>query len=202
MGKFEIEFEITGLKLKVKGDRSEVPGMTQAIGQQIAGLFQPMNEIVDGEAKVIEEKSSIPIQTPNADEHKPKKKRRSPKLKENGNGSQSTQATNYALDWRHDPQKYNSPVQSWSLVQKVIWLMYVLQKEMGSADYSSKQLVETFNKHFKEAKTIGMSQLNRDLGKVKQGSDALVGQDNSEQPSTWFLTQNGKMMAEKLISGN
>lgn len=157
MAKFKLKLKLTGLEVEIEGARDDIPLMTQAIGQQVAGMLQPMSDVVEGEAKVIDNKS-IPVQivSDGDSKSKPKKRPSSNKPKDSAGGG-AVSKENVALDWRHDPQVYHSPEQSWKLVQKVVWLMHVLSKELNLGDFSSRQLVDTFNKHFKEAKTIRLS---------------------------------------------
>ena len=49
MAKFEVEMELTGLKLKIKGEREDIPQISRNLGEQIAGLFQPAANIVQGQ---------------------------------------------------------------------------------------------------------------------------------------------------------
>lgn len=149
MGKFEIEFEITGLKLKVKGDRSEVPGMTQALGQQVTNLFKPLNDIVDGEAKVVDDKPSLalPAQTP--EEGKKKRKKRSHSVKDvNASGSQAKQQSDAFVELNHKRDTYGYPSQSWNTTDKCIWLIHVLSQETNQTEFTARQLADTFNKYF------------------------------------------------------
>ncbi len=203
MSKFKIKLKITGFEMEIEGSRDDVPLINQAIGQQISGLIQPMNDIVEGEAKIIEEKNVKAAEVQDHEELKSKKRKRTSSRKKETSKTNSTEEINNVVDFRHDPQKHSSPSQIWKTTEKCIWLMYVLGKETNQTEFTAKQITETFNRYFKEAKLIEYSNVNRDLGRAKaKGLKATVGQDVSKNPSTWFLTQDGKAVAEKLISGN
>ena len=49
MAKFEVEFEVQALKLKIKGEREDAALISRAIGEQMAGLIQPAGVLIDGE---------------------------------------------------------------------------------------------------------------------------------------------------------
>lgn len=105
-----------------------------------------------------------------------------------------------ALDWVHDAAAWGTPSQEWSTADKAIWLLYVAEKATGQTELTATCIAKTFNKHFKQAKTITSSHVGRDLGKVKIGKDAQVGENATSEPARWFLIDAGRREAERLIA--
>ena len=85
-------------------------------------------------------------------------------------------------------------MQSWSVVQKCIWLLHVLDGVAGINEATSSQLTATFNTQFKAAGKLHSPNVPRDLGKAKVSSPAPVGEDKGK----WFLTDEGKRQAQEL----
>ena len=79
-------------------------------------------------------------------------------------------------------------------VDKAIWLLHVVKQEL-----SGSVLVATFNKHFRQAGMITVSNANRDLGRSKSKSPPFVGEDTTKNPPQWFLTEEGTRQANKLV---
>jgi hypothetical protein len=48
MAKLEIEFEITGLKLRIKGESDDVVAKVAAVQRQMQGVIQAVGAITDG----------------------------------------------------------------------------------------------------------------------------------------------------------
>jgi hypothetical protein len=105
-----------------------------------------------------------------------------------------------AIDFTHDTKKYGNPLQSWPTQSKCYWMLYVLSKEADVKEASTGQIVETFNKHFKQAKPLRPSNVSRDLGKDKVKKMAVVAQDTSKPNQPWFLTDEGIKLAEQLVT--
>ena len=57
----------------------------------------------------------------------------------------------------------------------------------------------TFNKYFKEAGVISTSNVNRDLGRAKAKLPAQVNSDVNKTPAEWYLTTEGKKIAEQFV---
>ena len=75
-----------------------------------------------------------------------------------------------------------------------------MEQEAGKTQVSAGQLAATFNKHFKQAKTIRASNVSRDFGKLKSQKPALTDDDNTQSPAEWFLTEAGKEKARSLVA--
>lgn len=84
-------------------------------------------------------------------------------------------------------------------MQKALWILYVIKHEKKMEELSVSQIKNTFNQHFRQSKVIQSNNVSRDLGKVKLGSNALVGENTSVSPRTWYLTDAGNVYVENLI---
>ncbi len=199
MAKFKVRLKITGFELEVEGNRDDVPLIAQNVGQQFTGLLQPAADIVEGE--IVSDNGGTPP-PPAEQESAGSKRKRSPKRRSPAAvaGSPANQPNETAIDWVHDPAKWGTPQQSWRTAQKAMWVIYVVGKEKHITEVSSAQIANTFNKHFKQAKTIHRGNIARDLGKLKMGTDAVVSENTTKSPSTWFLTQAGERAVEDLIT--
>jgi hypothetical protein len=194
---FEVELELTGLKLRLRGSREDIPVMTQGIGQQLAGLLQPAADIVEGE--IVTGNGALPAQ---AEPAKATPRRRSYTRRRAQAGSPAAPANggkNETLDWVHDPTKWGNPQQEWVTSQKATWLLYVVAHEKGTPGMSSKLIADTFNKHFFRAGRIQASKVSRDLGRLKSQKPAQVGEDTTANPPRWFLVNAGEEEARKLV---
>jgi hypothetical protein len=119
------------------------------------------------------------------------------KRRTNSGGSRGEKVK--AIDFKNDPTKNGAPLQSWSTLDKAIWLLYVLQAEMMISELSASEVAETFNKHFKQQGKIRSSNISRDFGTQKAGAKALVGENNAVTPAKWYLTEEGSKVAQRLI---
>jgi hypothetical protein len=189
MAKFKIKMKLAGLELDIEGSREDIPLIAANLGQQLTGLIEPAVAIASGEEPI----APPPVHAPTLHvvEEVRKRKRRAPAP---SRSPESIETVNAPLDFRHDPAKYGSPKQAWKTADKAIWLLHVVEQEL-----SGTVLVGTFNKHFKQAGTITVSNANRDLGRLKSKSPAVVGEDTTKNPSQWFLTDEGKRQALKLV---
>lgn len=195
MSRFEMEFEIQGLKLRIKGNRDEIPNILQNLSQQVGGILEPAAQIVSGEEprRRVPNAAEAPIIEAKPTAAKGKKRRR---------GATPGDAPNTGpevLDWMHDPAKWGNPAQSWTTLQKALWLLNVAHHECGRAGLSGPSIAATFNKHFRQSRTIHPPNVTRDLGAAKTKSNAFVGEDTTKRPSEWFLTQAGITEANRLV---
>lgn len=194
MSKFHVEFELQGLKLKIDGERADVPQIAQSIGRQFADILTPIVRIADKTA----DDSGPPVVIDQAAPLLVSGKKRVRRAA----GAKSVTATDAAPlpEWRHDPAKYGAPSQSWSTKDKAIWLLHVLSGSTPTKELSGVQIANVFNKNFRQAGTITSSNVNRDLGTAKVANPPLVGEDAGKTPSNWFLYDAGTKYAEKLSS--
>lgn len=194
MSRFKVKLRIQGLELEIEGDRREVGIIGQAVGEQVASLMAPTNEIVQGMGGSTPQAviDSVPVTI--------KRKRRIGKKNNSQTVGQSGPTS--AIDFRHDPQRFGTPVQSWKTAQKAIWLMFVAGEMLEAKQLSTGVITTTFNKLFKQAGAITNSNVSRDLGKAKLRSGdvlPLVGEDTTKTPPEWFLTDEGSKQARALI---
>jgi hypothetical protein len=89
---------------------------------------------------------------------------------------------------------------TWTSLQKSLWLLYVVENILSKSELTVTQISETFNKHFRQAKTIRPSNVSRDLGQKKIGNKALVGENTTVTPSSWYLTEEGKKFVQNLLT--
>jgi len=204
MSKLEIEFELTGLKLKIKGDSDEVAGKVADLQRQVQGVMNTIGAITQGASapalapapaaqngavnpahKVIEavtENASTARKgkAPGPRKGAPKAPRAEP------------------VDLKHDVEKYGFPQQEWNTAQKAMWLLYVLSNQTGQHEYSAPVLAATFNKHFKSFGSVLAHNLARDLNAQKRKT-GWVNSDATQEPPTWLLLEVGKKAMAKLI---
>jgi hypothetical protein len=194
MSKFKIKMKLTGFELEIEGSKDDVPNIQQALSQQLNGLLQPpaglIEEAPPPQMKTIEPESvvALPTRTTKA------RKRPVSTVSPRSNGSDSESALN---NWPRDITKYCAPAQAWSTREKVLWVLYVALKEEIAAELSTPQIKSTFNLHYRQAKTIDTSNINRDLGRLK---GKLVLEDVTKSPPAWFLTETGVTVVEQQIN--
>jgi hypothetical protein len=200
LNKLKIKFKLQGLELEIEGTREEMPQVAQSLGAQLSGLFQPMSTL----SNVGQLQLDLPNQTTSngasAEVVNDRKKTSSSKRSTSRAPSTGGAAKEYpAIDWLHDSAKWGFPNQSWTASEKAIWLLYVVENEKQLSELTATQIANTFNKHFKQSKTIKAFTVTRDLGRKKVGKDAPVGENTTISPSGWYLTTSGKAVAAKMI---
>jgi len=194
MGRFKIKVRLRGLEMDIDGTRDDVPIITSNLGRQFAGLLEPAAHIVEGAVELeAEERPAVA-----AVEETPSRSRLSRRVKR---AAPARPGTNGAAEsiWKHDPAKWGSPQQGWSAADKAIWLLYVSGQEIQVKEMSSSTVASAFNQMFREAGMIRAGNLPRDLGRLKAQAPALVGEDTTKTPPTWFLTIEGTKKAEDLV---
>lgn len=194
MGKFEVEFEITGLKLRMKGERTDIPMMARNVANQVAGLFQPAVDIIEGNTP--EPQLSRPVfdATPSAsaEQAADRPRKRSVRSKSARNGERLEEPTLNA-----DPAVFGAPLQAWSTIDKSIWLLFVAAEGGGPKEMIGNKIANVFSSQFREAGMIRRQNVNRDLLAVGTGNEALA---NRRADNSWFLTERGKKRARELIT--
>lgn len=101
------------------------------------------------------------------------------------------------VEFRHDASKFGNPQQSWTVTDKCVWLLYVIEEIAGTKEVQGAQLAATYNQHFKPSGKIHPPHVGTHLGKAKVQNPAYVGEDKSR----WYLTEEGKKHAQQLIQG-
>ena len=193
MSKFRIKMKLEAFELEVEGTREDMPLITRNLGQQMSNLLQPSGAILEG--RVIENKPQVAAAAVASEISKKKRVRR---------GSTSVDETDAGapIDWRHDPDKYGTPKQTWKTSEKAIWLLHVVAAETNTREMSGRCICDTFNKHFRQAGPVTTSNVNRDLGvlKVKKGAPPPVSEDTTQDPPRWYLTEEGQRRANELVA--
>src|SRR5260370_26493321 len=101
MAKFEVEMELTGFKLRVRGERNDIPALTESLQQQVAGLLPQIGRIADDRpSPQIVDARVEPAATVGSRTRRTVKSRRA--------GSTLDGAAVKALDWDHDPRKWGN----------------------------------------------------------------------------------------------
>ena len=197
MAKFEVRLKLQGLELEIKGEREEIPQLTRNISGQLAGVFTPTALIAqakESEVTVLEHGANG-TPAPESNGGKPRRKPARRRQKDH-----DAEDPSVAIDWVHDPAKWGAPQQSWSVADKSIWLLYVVVTgEKLRTELTGPAIATTFNKHFKQAGTVHPPNVTRELGKLKSGSPALVGENTTSEPTSWFLTHEGVKRGEQLV---
>ena len=102
-------------------------------------MINPATELAAGKTLTIE---ASPVNNGGAVEEGIKRKRRS-RFSQSRTSPQSDAPTEEsAVNWRHDPTKYGSPLQSWKSAQKAIWTLYVVESEAGVKEMSGSRIAQ------------------------------------------------------------
>jgi hypothetical protein len=184
MAKFKMRLKLQGLELEVEGERQDIPAITAAVTKQLASIVEPIDVIA--EAKQVGNGASA--RALESESTSRKNRRRS--------ATRSTGETATPVEFRHDSGKYGSPVQGWSVTERAVWMIYVLQEITGVKEYSAAQIVVTFNEDFKAAGKFHPPLLSRELAKAKVAAPAPVGEDKGQ----WYLTAEGERQAKELVT--
>jgi hypothetical protein len=184
MAKFKMRLKVQGLELEVEGERQDIPLITAAVSKQFSSLVEPTNVIVEAPPKHVGNGSGVIIDVDGA--RKPGRRPR---------GTRPPAESAAPVEFRHNSGTLGSPVQNWSVLQKAIWLLYVLQTITGNKEYSAAQLVATYNQQFKAAGKFHPPLLSRELSKAKVLSPAPIGEDKD----MWYLTAEGERQAKELV---
>jgi hypothetical protein len=196
MAKFHIKLKLQGLEIEVDGTREDAPVIQQALTQQFAGLLNPATVIVEGEMSTPPTNGNgvLPVAQP------ARRTRRKPSAVSSTGSGGGREA---AVDWKHDTSKYGSPLQEWKTSDKALWILYVAAAEANAPEMTGKQIELSFNKHFRQAGAIRANNVIRDLGKLKASKNGVlpqVSQDTTKDPSTWYLTDAGRVSAQALVT--
>lgn len=197
MAKFEVEMELQGFRLKVKAEREDdVSRITQQIGRQLSGFTQPFAGIVDS-SRIIETQAVTKTEG-NGEAAVPRKsaakttRKRARKVDENSMAQ--------AITWQHDASVWGTPKQKWTAAQKILWTTYVIEKKTGRSEVSGPEIADAFNRTFKEFGPLNKQNMPRDLGSLKTRSPAQVMSNAGGASIMWYLTEAGKLEAEKLVA--
>jgi hypothetical protein len=202
MPKLDIEFELTGLKLKIKGESEDVTGKVADLQRQIQALMGTVTALAQNGA------GTLPPPPPPDNQHKTIEAAPAQiaapaatgKTRKGGGARKGVpQHRAEAIDFKHDAEKYGFPKQDWSTAQKAMWLLYMLTEDNVATELTAQVIAATFNKHFKSFKTILAHNVVRDLAKEK-GKTGSVNSDATKNPETWHLLEAGKKQMAALIA--
>jgi hypothetical protein len=186
MPKFRIRLKIQAFELEVDGEREDIPAITSAVQQQFTALIQPAELMAEDPKQLADNHKVIEAETSRATGKTTRKR---------GASKATADAPNQAIEFRHDSATFGNPTQAWSNIEKLIWLLAVINGITGTVDVSGPQLVATFNQYFKQSGKIHPPNATRDLGIAKVQNPAPVG----EHKGLWYLTDEGKNQAKQLI---
>ncbi|MEJ7822128.1 MAG: hypothetical protein WKF85_07385 [Chitinophagaceae bacterium] len=188
----EFELEITGFKLKVKGSKESAAQITSQVSNTLRGLITPPSLDEKDSFKRNETEDTDVTVLSSGNGSSKKRARRKKQLNSN------LQVVSAAIEFKHEPEKYGIPTTKWSTATKSLWLLYVVKQITKIDAMTTNQIIETFNKHFKQAKTI--SNVARDLGNLKMDSNLWIGEDTTKSPHEWYITESGEKHVQKLIA--
>lgn len=194
MPKLEIEFEITGVKLRIKGESDDVVARVTDVQRRLQGAVQALGTVGDGAIST----AGPPVLPPPrvslvAPDGAAVRSRRSTR-KTVGGAPRSEDA----IELTHNPDQLGFPKQEWSTANKAMWLLYMIEREAATKEASAPTIADTFNKYFREFGVIRQNNVTRDLAALK-GKGKSVSNDPAKDPQTWYLLEDGKKEIEALI---
>jgi hypothetical protein len=184
MPKFRVRLKVQGLELEIDGERGDIPAITGAVQQQFTGLLEAADAAADGQKQL----KAAPESATGDASSKSRSTRRSRSSRASGENAEP-------LEFRHDSGTYGNPLQTWSVAEKCIWLLYVIKSIANVKEISAAQLTATFNDDFKAAGRLHPPLVTRELTKAKGQNPAPVGEDKEQ----WFLTDEGDRQAKALV---
>lgn len=183
MARFKIRLKVQALELEIDGEREDLPLITNAVNRQFSTLVEP-TEVIAEAPKLASSNGSA-----NPDEAKGRTgRRRAP-----SNRTPAEPAS--PVEYRHDPAQFGVPSQSWNILEKVIWMLWVLQ-HTGTREYAAPQILATFNQNFKGAGKLHPPHVPRELQRAKVAVPTPIG----EEKDRWYLTEEGERQAKELIT--
>jgi hypothetical protein len=186
----EVKFELQALKVWIKGEREDIPLITQNVGNQVAGFLQPMANIAASR-----ELAQTPPREMAAAVPSPPRRKKAARTA-SGNASPHKDEAPIAVDIDH--ATWGTPQQSWNGVDKAMWLLHAVAKSGGPSELTTTSLVNLFNVRYRETKALRTQNVGRDLGRLEKGSAALVGRNQAN--NAWYLTELGQKHMLKLIA--
>lgn len=183
MAKFRIRLKVQALELEIDGEREDLPLITSAVNRQFSTLVEPAEVIAD-----VPKLPSTNGSGGNDDAKGKTGRRRTPP-------NRTPAELAGPVDYRHDPAKFGVPNQGWSIIEKVIWMLWVLQ-HTGTKEYAAGQIVATFNHNFKAAGKLHPPHVPRELQRAKVEVPTPIGEDKER----WYLTAEGERQAKDLVT--
>lgn len=187
MAKFKFRLKVQALELEVEGKRQDIPLITAAVNRQFASLVEPAEVIADAPKQIRNGAGAIDVDTGGTSRRGSSRRR---------TGARTSGDSAAPVEFRHDSAKFGSPLQGWTVTEKCIWLLYVLQTSTSTREYTAAQLVATCNQQFKAAGKLHPPNVTRELPKAKVLVPAPIGEDKS----LWYLTAEGERQAKELVT--
>jgi len=191
MAKIEVEMELQGFKLRIKADRNDLPQISGEIGKQLAGMLQPPAAMLDEPVSRQVDSTVVPPENGNNGNRRGKASRRA----KTTNGTPTTPK----VEWQHDPTKWGMPKQAWKAGGKVLWLLYVVKNETSHSELSAPTIADTFSAKFKQFVALKKTSMPSILGSLKTNEPALMMDDTTKTPNTWYLSEEGIKAAERFV---
>jgi len=186
----EWQIEISGLKIKYKGDRNDPPPVPRMIEDQAKTLLG-LPALVTSATRRLSEQEEPATDAP----EEPKSRKR-----QSANGAKRVRAAKEEpLMWKHEAERWGTPRQSWNPTKKSIWLLFVAEHETPVKELTASRIATTFNQHFRSGGSILAGNVARDLNKARTDQPPLVQCDTTKNPAPWYLTDGGKKYAAELV---
>lgn len=197
MAIFELDFELSGLKVKIKSDREDAPHALNAVQQQIGGLLQTAAGL--GTANGLPQSNGATNQTRVLEASVPNQPQEESRSKGSRSKRNRTAVSAPPVGYSHT-QDLGHPKQGWNTARKAMWMLSILEKATDRNEFSTGELAATFNKNFKQFGPVTTTNVTRDLGKERV--KGFVSSDASKDPQTWFLLDGGKKEVLKFLTLN
>ena len=126
------------------------------------------------------------------DTHKKVRRRRATSAKEVQNEE--------SISFAYNSEVHGVPNQQWKTAEKALWLIAAVKNYANVEELTSKQIVNLFNKHFKQFGANTSSNVTRDLGRLRKESPSPVGLNTNTDPNTFYLTTEGVKRVGKMIA--
>jgi hypothetical protein len=185
MAKFKMRLKVTGIELGIEGERQDIPAITAAVTKQFAAVVEPIDVIT--ETKQLTNRVESQNGDTTTDEGKSKRKR--------APSNRTPAEFAIPVEYRHDAKAFGAPQQAWSILEKAIWMLWVLQNT-GTKEYMAGQIVATFNQNFKAAGRLHPPLVPRELQKAKVLVPTPVGEDKERR----YPTEEGERQAQQLVA--
>jgi hypothetical protein len=195
MNKVKFKVKVTGFEMEFEGTREDMKQVSSTLGQQLTSFipasFPGVQEGRPIESPQVTEDAEATVIQPNSNGKRTRKGK-----SVNSSGAKEKAA---AIDFTNDVSANGAPTQKWTTLDKAMWILHVIEVGTSLKELTVGQIAETFNKYYKQQGTIRGSNVSRDLRSKKAGSNALVGENPSTKPHTWFLTDEGKKSVLAII---
>ncbi len=195
-----IELLVEKFRLRVTADRDEIPQVTANLARQFAGMLEPAAGLATNSPprKVI---PSSPSPEVNGND------------KENGNSNETRKANrknaradgvgaaskSEPINYVHDSGNWGFPQQEFTTLEKAVYVLYIVEQMTTKTELPAGVITATFNKHYKQAGQVRPSNISKYLGAARSQRPSPVDLNTTAEPNAWFLTSEGKKIAEQLV---